>query len=179
MAQSEKIKGKGATGKASDRDAVAGLPHKRASSRQRGQRAVKEAILMLQETGGFRSIWKPGNKAVFLPGGRFFSQSQDILEAFDLIAIDRKGIVWLVQVTHASPSNHYGLASERKQKIDRLRINPVQTVQLVMGKVPRAGWRIWRKRSIGVGGSYWTWIKLARGEVINLQDIEERWRSDE
>jgi hypothetical protein len=78
--------------------------------------------------------WKPGNKARFLPGGKCFSQSQDIHECADFEAIKSRTPVVYIQSTCSPDSNKYGLIEERRKKFDSHHFPNHHVILLVIGK---------------------------------------------
>ena len=126
----------------------------------KGAAWVREVRSLLQELGYI--CWKPGNKAVWTGLGRCYSQSQDILGAFDLIAVRSDTRVLMIQVTSAKDTTHDSLASERKQKIDRLNLPLDHVLPVVMGRRPRKLWIVWQM----VRPGHWSRAPIAHSAEV-------------
>lgn len=99
------------------------------SKNQKGKDWVLEAMDLARAAG--YTVWKPGNKAHFIGKGRVVSQSQDILEAADFIAVARDTKVLFVQVT----GYNTGDIAERKTKLDNVPFNMDHVDLYVLGRV--------------------------------------------
>jgi hypothetical protein len=130
-------------------------------------RAREKDVADLFEAAGFLA-WRPSNKAIRLPGGRVVSGSQDILETFDIIAINAGHPVHLIQVTQYNPTNKGGLASERRTKIEAVADNiPLDHLTAsVWAFTPRKPWRVWRLQGVDEKGvAHWGRSRVLRPGV--------------
>ena len=114
---------------------------KKRNTRAIGQKHVKEAIEIF-ESMGF-TCWKPGNKAHFIGPGRVVSQSQDIFEAFDIVATRSHLKPHFIQVTTASPVDKESAATKRRKKVKKVPLSPEHTVCMVLARAPRKKWICW------------------------------------
>ena len=100
------------------------------STKAKGQQYVLECMKLFEQKG--YKTWKPGNKAHWIGPGRCVSQSQDILECYDFIAVTQGAPVILVQVTKGEKEGH---ASERRKKIDVLCIHDEHKLSVVASRL--------------------------------------------
>jgi hypothetical protein len=134
------------------------------SSKAKGQKFVNEAIELYKRTG--YTCWKPGNVAHWIAPGKCFSQSQDILEVADFIAVKLTDKVKLVQVTSAGigSSDLHGLASARRKKFDDLNSIPINHVDCVV-----------MARMIGDKTKRWAkWTKLYQGKWSPVYYLDKK-----
>lgn len=135
------------------------------NTRTRGAKHVNEAITIFKDLG--YNVWKPGNRAHFIGPGKAVSQSQDILEAFDFIAIHPHTRVVLVQVTTIKKGDSTGTATVRRKKIDKLNVNLNHICPIVMGRLPRKKWKIW-----GLGLTGWFLYDSLPLEILKEGDLD-------
>jgi len=100
----------------------------------------------LYQRKGFKT-WKPANASRCVGPGRFISASQDILDAFDFVAVN-KDEIHMVQVK--SNESH---ASEARTLIDTIEM-PKEVLRVVMCRIPGKPYhfKIWISRGGGVWG---------------------------
>lgn len=121
---------------------------KTANNRAKGNKFVNEAMAEYTQNGWL--CWKPGNKAVFIPGIRkVVSASQDILTVADFLAIKPDDKIHFVQVTTATQAHETSLAKKRRDKMDDIPFNMEHCVLIVMARKRGGEWRVWRKDTLG------------------------------
>lgn len=157
------------------------------STRAKGALHVREAKKLFEDIG-FRT-WKPGNKMQVYDcpkckgqgcggcrgsGKMFTSQSQDLFEAFDLVAIRSDSRTLWIQVTtegeSSSTGNKDGAASERMGKAAALPMNDDHNLRVVMARRPGAAWSLWAFNP-AKGWGRWNSEKEGRKHVLDLQGI--------
>lgn len=115
------------------------------SKSSKGKKAVNEVIAIYEQNGWL--CWKPGNKAIWLAGGKCISMSQDIFGCYDFIAKKKHRPFHLVQVTTITPTS--GNAYDRMKKIDKLDIDDRYSESIVIGRMRGKKWKVWKKSKDG------------------------------
>lgn len=119
------------------------------NTKSKGRKHEKEAMAVFEELGA--RTWCPANSSRAVGPGRFISESQDIMEAFDFVAWHRYAIEF-VQVK--SQESH---ASEARRQIDDLGLPPpsLDLYYTVLARIPRKPGQFirWMKHRDG------TWVR--------------------
>lgn len=107
------------------------------TKRQKGQNWVNELKTILEEKGYV--CWKPGLKAIFIGKGKVVSASQDIFEAFDIVATNKDRILWI-----QSKSTSQDVYQSAKPSIDAIPM-PKGTIRIITQRIPNVkhGFRAW------------------------------------